>query len=155
MIKLKDIIPEYNLEEDENPCWKGYEQIGMKTKNGKQVPNCVPIKEENLTEGKVGSIYNMKKQIADGSFEPDNPEVLIRGFGRLPLKHIERKVAKDLAELSKRAQKGGEANFKGLLNLLTKNDYVVEQAQAVVDVYKEMSSSQYKRAVTNYKKKKR
>ena len=46
-------------------------------------------------------------------------------------------------------------SFKGLLNLLTKNDYVVEQAQAVVDVYKEMSSSQYKRAVTNYKKKKR
>ena len=106
-----------------------------------------------LKEGKVGSIYNMKKQMADGSFEPDNPEVLIRGFGRLPLKHIERKVAKDLAELAKRAQKGGESNFKGVLNLLTDNDYVVEQAQAVVDVYKEMSSSQYKRAVTNYKKK--
>ena len=106
-----------------------------------------------LKEGKVGSIYNMKKQMADGSFEPDNPEVLIRGWGRLPLKHIEKKVARDLAELTKRAQKGGEANFKGVLNLLTKNDYVVEQAQAVVDVYDEMSSSQYKRAVTNYKKK--
>ena len=58
-----------------------------------------------------------------------------------------------MAELNKRAQKGCEANFKGVLNLLTKNDYVVEQAQAVVDVYDEMSSSQYKRAVTNYKKK--
>ena len=108
-----------------------------------------------LKEGKVGSIYNMKKQMEDGSFEPDNPEVLIRGWGRLPLKHIERKVAKDLAELTKRAQKGGESNFKGILNLLTDNDYVVEQAQAVVDVYAEMKSSQYKRAVTNYKKKKR
>jgi len=32
--------------EDENPCWKGYEMIGMKTKNGKQVPNCVPIAEQ-------------------------------------------------------------------------------------------------------------
>ena len=63
------------------------------------------------------------------------------------------KLKTDLAELSKRAEKGGESNFKGLLNLLTKNDYVVEQAQAVVDVYKEMSSPQYKRAVTNYKKK--
>jgi hypothetical protein len=31
---------------EDNPCWKGYEQIGMKTKNGKQVPNCVPISEE-------------------------------------------------------------------------------------------------------------
>ena len=106
-----------------------------------------------LKEGKSGSIYNMKKQMEDGSFEPDNPEVLIKGWGRLPLKHIERKVAKDLAELAKRAQKGGEKNFKGIINNLTKNDYVVDQAQAVVDVYKEMSSSQYKRAVTNYKKK--
>jgi len=26
------------------PCWKGYEQKGMKEKNGKQVPNCVPKK---------------------------------------------------------------------------------------------------------------
>jgi hypothetical protein len=23
------------------PCWKGYEMIGMKTKNGRSVPNCV------------------------------------------------------------------------------------------------------------------
>ena len=28
-----------------NPCWKGYEAYGMKKKNGKEVPNCVPIKE--------------------------------------------------------------------------------------------------------------
>lgn len=31
---------------DENkPCWKGYKQVGMKTKNGREVPNCVPINE--------------------------------------------------------------------------------------------------------------
>ena len=106
-----------------------------------------------LKEGKVGSIYNMKKQMEDGSFKADNPEVLIRGFGRLPLKDLERKVARDLGELSKRAQKGGESNFKGIINNLTKNDYVVEQSQAVVDVYDEMSSSRYKRAVTMWKKK--
>ena len=23
-------------------CWKGYTQVGMKTKGGKRVPNCVP-----------------------------------------------------------------------------------------------------------------
>ena len=27
----------------DGPCWEGYEQIGMKMKNGKKVPNCVPI----------------------------------------------------------------------------------------------------------------
>lgn len=26
-----------------SPCWKGYEMIGRKMKNGKKVPNCVPI----------------------------------------------------------------------------------------------------------------
>jgi hypothetical protein len=24
------------------PCWKGYEQFGMKKKDGRSVPNCVP-----------------------------------------------------------------------------------------------------------------
>lgn len=27
-------------------CWRGYEAIGMKMKNGKRVPNCVPVKED-------------------------------------------------------------------------------------------------------------
>ena len=26
-------------------CWDGYQHVGMKKKGGKQVPNCVPIKE--------------------------------------------------------------------------------------------------------------
>lgn len=28
-----------------NPCWRGYKAYGMKKKNGKSVPNCVPVKE--------------------------------------------------------------------------------------------------------------
>jgi hypothetical protein len=35
------------LDEDlKKACWKGYEAIGMKMKNGKKVPNCVPTKED-------------------------------------------------------------------------------------------------------------
>ena len=31
---------------DENkPCWVGYKQIGTKKKNGRKVPNCVPVSE--------------------------------------------------------------------------------------------------------------
>ena len=37
--ELKQLIKE--------SCWKNYEQIGMKEKDGKQVPNCVPIKEND------------------------------------------------------------------------------------------------------------
>ena len=36
----------YNEEKLEEACWDGYVQKGFKTKNGKQVPNCVPIGEE-------------------------------------------------------------------------------------------------------------
>ena len=28
----------------DNPCWEGYEQIGMKMKGNRKVPNCVPKK---------------------------------------------------------------------------------------------------------------
>jgi hypothetical protein len=27
---------------EDSPCWKGYKQVGMKDKGGRQVPNCVP-----------------------------------------------------------------------------------------------------------------
>ena len=32
----------------DNPCWKGYEPVGTKKKNGKTVPNCVP--KESIEE---------------------------------------------------------------------------------------------------------
>ena len=38
---------------EESPCWKGYKQVGMKDKGGKQVPNCVP-------EGKVNEAASPK-----------------------------------------------------------------------------------------------
>lgn len=30
---------------DEKACWKGYTQVGMKMKGGREVPNCVPAKD--------------------------------------------------------------------------------------------------------------
>ena len=32
-------------EGEDGPCWDGYEQIGTKTLDGREVPNCVPIKD--------------------------------------------------------------------------------------------------------------
>lgn len=45
--KLREIIRE-TINEVENPCWEGYTQVGMKMKDGKQVPNCVPVSEANV-----------------------------------------------------------------------------------------------------------
>lgn len=33
------------IHEKKGPCWDGYEMVGWKQKNGKKVPNCVPIDE--------------------------------------------------------------------------------------------------------------
>lgn len=30
------------VKKEDDPCWKNYHQIGVKIKNGKKVPNCVP-----------------------------------------------------------------------------------------------------------------
>ncbi len=40
--KNKKQAEEFVAEED--PCWKGYTQVGMKKKGGREVPNCVPSK---------------------------------------------------------------------------------------------------------------
>ena len=33
-----------------DPCWEGYKQVGMKEKNGKMVPNCVPVDASDDSE---------------------------------------------------------------------------------------------------------
>ena len=38
----------------EESCWPGYEAIGTKELDGKTVPNCVPIKEEQSKVKKEG-----------------------------------------------------------------------------------------------------
>lgn len=36
---------------EKDPCWKGYKQLGMKKKNGREVPNCVPTEETIYERG--------------------------------------------------------------------------------------------------------
>ena len=40
----------FEKENQEDPCWKGYKQVGMKTKNGKKVPRCVPDESQEESE---------------------------------------------------------------------------------------------------------
>ena len=48
------------------PCQAGYEQYGMKTKNGKQVPNCIPIKmNEEETKNVLGSLADSGVKMSD------------------------------------------------------------------------------------------
>jgi predicted nucleic-acid-binding Zn-ribbon protein len=63
MVKLIDLISE------SKPCWKGYKQIGMKEKDGREVPNCVPINEnedQTIECEKCGWEWQLK----DGGKDP-------------------------------------------------------------------------------------
>jgi hypothetical protein len=60
-----------NEEEDkwdnmEKACWSGYTQRGMKEKNGRMVPNCVPVEKAYDVEDKEEP--KIKKSIWDGTF---------------------------------------------------------------------------------------
>jgi len=45
----KHVNPKQGVAEEkmkgEDPCWKGYHMVGKKLKAGREVPNCVPVKE--------------------------------------------------------------------------------------------------------------
>ena len=43
LVRVQTMNEEKKMKND--PCWKGYEMIGKKKKNGKEVPNCVPANE--------------------------------------------------------------------------------------------------------------
>jgi len=47
---LQNIILANESVKEEGPCWPGYKQVGTKMKNGKEVPNCVPIEEDVMDE---------------------------------------------------------------------------------------------------------
>jgi hypothetical protein len=102
---------EARIAEDKGPCWKGYKQVGMKDKGGKQVPNCVPnesvVKEGpmNLRGGvpkmyvkylavqkKVAELVNAQLKMKDAYFAEKDPKkkaammpALKKGTGQLEM----------------------------------------------------------------------
>jgi len=63
-------------------CWVGYEQRGMKDKNGRMVPNCVPVNKlkdkENEMEKAKKPNYSEMIQPRRGGSTPSNPKLYAR-----------------------------------------------------------------------------
>ena len=61
----------------EKACWVGYEQQGMKEKNGRMVPNCVPVKkDENVEMDKAKKPkYDEFIKPRSGGSTPSNPKL--------------------------------------------------------------------------------
>lgn len=54
-----------------SPCWDGYQQVGMKKgKNGKMVPNCVPVNKKSLDKWFKEDWVDLSRPKKDGGFEP-------------------------------------------------------------------------------------
>jgi Zn ribbon nucleic-acid-binding protein len=61
MIRLTDILTE--------ACWDGYKQVGMKKKGDRQVPNCVPV-NENETQSVECAECGWEWDLSDGGKDP-------------------------------------------------------------------------------------
>ena len=94
-----------------------------------------------------GRIYQMQDEMAKGKFDPANPQIYIEGFGVWTLKTLEKSINKDLKECISR-----DAEFTAM-KLYAKHSTTEAKIKAANDVYKEMDTPKYKRAVTMYKKK--
>jgi hypothetical protein len=53
------------MDEDKDPCWKDYKQVGMKKKGGKQVPNCVPKESINESSNFIDTVKSTASGVAD------------------------------------------------------------------------------------------
>jgi len=50
------------VERKNDPCWDGYKQEGMKKKNGKNVPNCVPEETDNMTQAILEGGHTLEEE---------------------------------------------------------------------------------------------
>ena len=63
---------QYIKEMKNDPCWKGYEMIGKKKKNGKEVPNCVPVKEDWQEVNRKDKTDGLSQKAVD-AYRRENP----------------------------------------------------------------------------------
>jgi hypothetical protein len=64
---------------EEDPCWKGYTQVGMKKKGGREVPNCVPSKGVPKAKGYKKEDIEIQERALDTA-EKGEKERLVKGM---------------------------------------------------------------------------
>ena len=105
-----------------------------------------------IGKGKYANLYKVKEDMKEGKFDPKNPQIHVQGLGVYTLKLLEKVITRDLTSRAK--DLGGELAAKNLNYLLfTKHSTLGSKIKGLHEVYQQMSSPQYKRAVTMYKRK--
>ena len=98
---------------EEDPCWKGYTQVGMKKKNGREVPNCVPSKGVPKAKGyKKEEVEQIEEKAMSRAQQRFMGMVYAAKKGEKP---ASAEVAKAAAGMSKgEAKKFAKTKHKGL-----------------------------------------
>jgi hypothetical protein len=59
------------VSEAENPCWDGYKMLGMKDKDGKKVPNCIPEEQHYCAKHVYSNMFGEGEVVEGLHAEPD------------------------------------------------------------------------------------
>jgi len=122
IIRADRLVKEGKKMKGEDPCWKGYKQVGKKKKGGKEVPNCVP---EQLSFEIGGGHKTAQKQakirnLATGTSNPNEKKVALGKLSgpSLPLANAYtlKSFGKFMVEASPAWQRKEGKNSEGGLN---------------------------------------
>ena len=119
-------------DEMKEPCYDGYEMIGFKMKNGKKVPNCVPIKQSKMSKEEIAEakIEELKQLFTNQKVELALVDNVVKEYNKIndeanDLFMIVRKAAQDVDEVSQKA--------KTLLKRVIGTDSNVNKLEQAVD----------------------
>tara|TARA_Y100000593_G_C4293722_1_gene329545 strand:+ start:1310 stop:1723 length:414 start_codon:yes stop_codon:yes gene_type:complete len=105
-----------------------------------------------IGKGEYANIYQMKEEIKSGKFDPKNPTIAVTGLGVYNLKLLEKVIKRDLTKAAN--DLGHERGIENLMyHLYGKHKPLQSKIKGLHEVYQQMNTPQYKRAVTMYKRK--
>ena len=94
----------------------------------------------------------MKKEMDEGKFDPKNPTINVHGLGVYDLKLLEKVITRDTISAVK--DLGDDRGAKNLnYHMYAKFSPLGSKIKGLWEVYQQMNTPQYKRAVTMYKRK--
>ena len=106
------VLPDGSVTAGVSPCWDGYKQVGMKKKDGKLVPNCVPDNEASVT-ATAGSKPAPKKDQIKGS-DRNKKDSASDGKGVTFTASITKSLEKKVEEHNAKAKNGRKVNLRML-----------------------------------------
>lgn len=122
--KASVINPE-DLEESD-PCWKGYKQVGMKKKGGKDVPNCVPESEEVVED-----VYRGQKKFKMAIDNHKNFKVYVTKERSIKNRYLATAVSNTSGKEPEGVKSLGRTAQEAVQQVVQKLDSRVEKAQKV------------------------